>query len=155
MVLQTQAAVRLYDETFSTNPDDPDIAIWFRIIVWSNQHIEIEVSYMYRDIREDMCTFFWIAVGTRYTSNKNTDIPHYAPYVLKEGYVDVYGNLDQQMWEAGQRMLFIDVEMYFDSFAHTDERYAIQRLVLVNVNNLFAVGWARTFYIDLVNYHIV
>ncbi|MHA1203303.1 MAG: hypothetical protein ACTSQ4_12400, partial [Candidatus Heimdallarchaeaceae archaeon] len=35
----TQAAVKIFDETYGTN--DPYVEITYRIVVWSNQHVEI------------------------------------------------------------------------------------------------------------------
>lgn len=133
-IQHTQAATKIFDETYTTN--DPYIAIEYRVVVWSDQHVEIYSSYYHHSSNPDMCTFWYLGtrVGGRMGSNYyNIDIDEHAPAVWKTAYVDGYGNLNQGMWESGTCVLMIDVQMKVTSYEYTT-RWAIFRLAMINSN---------------------
>ncbi|MHA1667327.1 MAG: hypothetical protein ACTSUR_01615 [Candidatus Heimdallarchaeaceae archaeon] len=138
--MNSNAAVRIFDETFTTN--DPFIFIQYRVVVWSNQHVEVYevyVTYKYYSTDPEQCTFFYIAMTLelRYPTSYyfNKDIPQHAPGVYQTGYVSGYGDLPQNLWESGQCPLSINIQMRTISYAYLT-KFAVFQLVVTNYYGL-------------------
>ncbi len=129
-IQHTQAAVKIFDETYVT--DDPYIDIQYRIIVWSNQHVEVYSYYKHHSTNPNKCTFWYLAmmIGLRYgTIYYDDEITQTAPNVWEMAYIDGYGSLNQALWESGSALLNIAVQMKVTSYEYLT-RWAVFRLVL-------------------------
>jgi len=139
-IQHTQAAVKIFDETFTT--DDQYIEIAYRIIVWSNQHVEVYSYYKHHSTNPNMCTFWYLAImiGFKYgTPYHDDNITQTAPNVWRMAYIDGYGELNQALWEAGSAFLNIAVQMKVTSYEYLT-RWAVFQLVLTYSGRALIAG---------------
>ncbi|MHA1222250.1 MAG: hypothetical protein ACTSSG_07100 [Candidatus Heimdallarchaeaceae archaeon] len=98
----TEAAVGMFDETWYDilTPYGNEIQVALRVVVWSNQHVELYAKYFTPD-NDVIFDELEVWVRGRYWENTWTYVETGIDEIFL-AYVDKYGDANQQMWENGQ-----------------------------------------------------